>query len=132
KVWTTVLLMQLVEEGELDLDAPVRTVLPDLTLADEKVAVELTTRHLLTHTSGIDGDLFTDTGRGDDAVEKYVASLASAALLHPLGRGWSYCNSGFVIAGRIVEVLRGAPWDQVLRERIVTPLGLRQIGRAHV
>src|SRR5690606_2967682 len=83
KVWTTVLLMQLVEEGELDLDAPVRTVLPDLTLADEKVAVELTTRHLLTHTSGIDGDLFTDTGRGDDAVEKYVASLASAALLHP-------------------------------------------------
>lgn len=124
KVWTTVLVMQLVEEGELDLDAPVRTVLPDLQLADETVAATVTTRHLLTHTSGIDGDLFTDTGRGDEAVEKYVASLADAGVLHPLGRGWSYCNSGFVIAGRIVEMLRGMTWDQVLRERIIEPLGL--------
>lgn len=124
KVWTTILIMQLVQEGKLDLDAPVRTVLPGLSLADEGVAAEVTTRHLVTHTSGIDGDLFTDTGRGDDAVEKYVASLADAVQVHPLGRGWSYCNSGFIVAGRIVEVLRGMTWDQALREMIIEPLRL--------
>ena len=51
-------------------------------------------RHLLTHTSGIDGDVFTDTGRGDDCLEKYVELLADVAQNHPLGATWSYCNSG--------------------------------------
>ncbi|HEY4459112.1 MAG TPA: serine hydrolase [Pseudonocardiaceae bacterium] len=119
KVWTTTMLMQLVDEGMLDLDKPVVDVLPEL-----DVVAGLTPRHLLTHTSGIDGDVFTDTGRGDDAVERYVASLADAAQNHPLGATWSYCNSGFVIAGRIIEQLTGLTWDAALRERLITPLGL--------
>ncbi|SDS70125.1 serine hydrolase [Microlunatus soli] len=125
KVWTTVMIMQLVDEGKLDLDLPVRKILPELNVLDESVAAEVTTRHLLTHTSGIDGDLFTDTGRGDDAVRAYVDTLADAAQLHPLGKGWSYCNSGFVIAGRLIEVLREQTWDQVLRTKIIEPLGLK-------
>jgi dipeptidyl aminopeptidase/acylaminoacyl peptidase/CubicO group peptidase (beta-lactamase class C family) len=124
KIWTTILVMQLVDDGLLDLDATVRSVLPDFALADEGAAASITVRHLLNHTSGIDGDLFSDMGRGDDCVERYVASLADSVILHPLGERFSYCNAGFVVAARIVEVLRGAIWDTVLRERIIEPLGL--------
>ncbi|HEX4222365.1 MAG TPA: serine hydrolase [Pseudonocardiaceae bacterium] len=124
KVWTTTVIMQLVDEGKLDLDAPVIEVLPELHLSDPDATKKVTTRQLLTHTSGIDGDVFTDTGRGDDCVERYVALLADAAQNHPLGATWSYCNSGFVIAGRIIEKLTGKTWDAALRERLFTPLGL--------
>ena len=124
KVWTATLIMQLVEEGLLDLDSPVRNVLPDFAVADAVATETVTTRHLLTHTSGIDGDVFIDGGRGDDCVERYVAALTSTVQLFAPGTDWSYCNTGFVIAGRIIEVLRGKSWDAVLRERIIEPLGL--------
>ncbi len=107
KVWTATLAMQLVDEGKLDLDAPVADVLPELRLADAEVAKTVTMRHLLNHTSGIDGDVFTDTGRGDDCVEKYVALLSEQKQNHPLGATWSYCNAGFVLAGRVIEKLTG-------------------------
>ena len=124
KVWTATLVMQLVDEGRLDLDAPLVQVLPDLRLGDPEVAGKVTMRHLLTHTSGIDGDVFTDTGRGDDVLARYVAALADVAQNHPLGATFSYCNSGYTLAGRVVEVVTGSTWDEVLRERIIEPLGL--------
>jgi len=124
KVWTTTLVMQLVDEGRLSLDTPIVEVLPELRLGDSDVAGKVTMRHLLTHSSGIDGDVFTDTGRGDDCLEKYVAALADVAQNHPLGATFSYCNSGFVLAGRVIEVLTGKTWDAVLRERIIEPLAL--------
>lgn len=124
KVWTTTLIMQLADEGKLDLDAPVTDVLPELRLSDPYAAKQLTVRHLLTHTSGVDGDIFTDTGRGDDCLESYVGELRSAAQIHPLGETFSYCNSGFVLAGRIVEKLTGTTWDNALKERLCAPLGL--------
>lgn len=124
KVWTTVLIMQLVDEGRLDLDAPVQSILPDFALADHSTAAAVTVRHLLIHTSGIDGDLFTDTGPGDDCVERYVESLKSAKQVHPIDERFSYCNAGFVVAGRIIEVLRGCTWDAALRKHIIAPMGL--------
>lgn len=124
KVWTATLAVMLAEEGLLDLDAPVVDVLPDLRLADPDVTKAVTTRHLLTHTSGIDGDQFTDTGRGDDCLRRYVEQLADAAQNHPVGVTWSYCNAGYVLLGRIVEHLTGQTWDQAVRERLSTPLGL--------
>jgi len=128
KVWTTTLVMQLVDEGRLTLDAPIVEVLPELRLSDAGVTAKVTMRHLLTHTSGIDGDILTDTGRGDDCLEKYVAELAGAAQNHPLDATWSYCNSGFSLAGRVVEKLTGGTWDAAVRERIITPLALTHTG----
>jgi CubicO group peptidase (beta-lactamase class C family) len=127
KVMTTTLVMQLVDAGEVDLDEPVRSYVPSLKLDDPSAAGEITLRQLLTHTSGIQGDYFEDFGRGDDAIARYVDSLASIDLVHRPGQMWSYCNSGFVLAGYVVEKLTGLPYHQVLRERLCEPLGLRSV-----
>ncbi|MET8991600.1 serine hydrolase [Nonomuraea wenchangensis] len=124
KVWTATLLMLQAERGRLTLDTPVREVLPDFRVADEEVSGAVTVRHLLTHTSGIDGDLFLDTGRGDDCVAKYVAACAGLPQNHPLGATQSYCNAGFVIAGLMLERLTGKRWDDLVREELAEPLGL--------
>jgi CubicO group peptidase (beta-lactamase class C family) len=124
KMWTATMIMQMVDEGRLTLDATVSDVLPGVPLGEVDASSEVTVRHLLTHTSGIDGDLFTDTGRDSDCVERYVRMLASAAKTHPCGAAYSYCNSGFVVLGRIIEVLDGGDWDTSLRQRMLQPLGL--------
>lgn len=128
KVWTATVVLQLVDEGLLDLDRPIVELLPELRLSDPDTTKQVTMRHLLTHTSGIDGDVFTDTGRGDDCLEKYAAALADVAQNHPLGVTWSYCNSGYSLAGRVIEKLTGQVWDQAMRERIFDRLGLAHTG----
>jgi CubicO group peptidase (beta-lactamase class C family) len=124
KVWTTTMIMQLIDEGRLSLDTTVAEVLPGVRVGPEDGSGEIAIRHLLTHTSGIDGDIFTDTGRGDDCVERYVGELGLATRIFPPGAAYSYCNSGFVLLGRIIEVLDGRIWDASLRERLIGPLGL--------
>ncbi|WP_365696282.1 serine hydrolase, partial [Nocardioides sp.] len=124
KVWTATVAMALVDEGLLALDTPIAEVLPELRLADPDVTKSVTLRHLLNHTSGIDGDVFTDTGRGDDCLEKYVEVLGEAGQNHPLGATWSYCNSGYALLGRVIEKVTGQTWDQAMRERLYAPLGL--------
>ncbi|SDI31219.1 CubicO group peptidase, beta-lactamase class C family [Sinosporangium album] len=126
KVWTAALVMQLVEEGLVDLDKPVATYLPEFTLADADAAARVTVRHLLTHTGGFEGDIFTDTGRGDDCVDIYVKGLSTAAQVTPPGEALAYCNSGYIVLGALVARLRGAVWEQVVRERLLTPLGCTQ------
>ncbi len=124
KLMTATLVMQLADAGEVELDAPVRRYLPAFELAEPGAADEITIRQLLTHTSGIEGDHFQGFGRGDDSVERYVGSLASVGLIHRPGQMWSYCNSGFVLAGHLVEKITGLPYHQALAERICAPLGL--------
>jgi CubicO group peptidase (beta-lactamase class C family) len=124
KLWTTSLAMQLVDEGKLGLDEPVRGYLPDFRLADEQASAAITVRQLMTHTSGFGGDVFTDTGFGDDCVEKYVATLTDQEQLFPPGEYYSYNNAGFVVLGRIIEVLRGKGFDQCLKDHLVEPLEL--------
>jgi CubicO group peptidase (beta-lactamase class C family) len=124
KTWTATLVMQLADEGLLDLDATVITYLPDFDLADSEAAQAMTVRQLLCHTAGFEGDVFTDTGWNDDCVEKYVATLKTDPQLFPPGQMFSYNNAGFCVLGRIIEVLRGKPFDQALREHLFAPLGL--------
>lgn len=124
KVWTTTQLMLLIEQGQLDLDTPVAQVLPEFRVRDAQAMRAVTVRHLLTHTSGIDGDLFVDTGRGEDCLQKYVGACAGLGQLFAPGAGQSYCNAGFVVAGRIVERLTGLGWDAALKSQIIEPLGL--------
>ena len=124
KLWTSTLVMQLVDEGTVDLDATIRTYLPEFRIADEDAASRITIRHLLTHTAGFEGDIFTDTGVGDDCVEKYLGVLHNVPQLFTPGSMWSYNNAGFSVLGRLVEVLRGKPYDTCLREYLIEPLGI--------
>lgn len=124
KLWTSSLVMQLVDEGAVDLDVPVRTYLPEFTIGDEDAAARITTRQLLNHTAGFEGDIFTDTGVGDDCVEKFVATLGTVPQLFPPGEQFSYNNAGYCVLGRLVEVLRGKTYDACLREHLFAPLGL--------
>lgn len=124
KVWTATMIMQLIDEGRVSLDTTVADVLPGLRLGTADTSGEVTLRHLLTHTSGLDGDIFTDTGRGADCLARYASELADAAQVIPPGAAYSYCNSGFCLLGRIIEVLDGREWDVSLRQRLIEPLGL--------
>ncbi|MGV9779605.1 serine hydrolase domain-containing protein [Streptosporangium sp. NPDC003464] len=119
KAWTATLVLQLVGEGRLDLDQSAQSVLPELTLPEP-----VTIRQLLAHTGGFEGDVFVDTGRGDDAIQKLVALLGKVPQLSPPGAIWSYNNAGYVILGRVVEVMCGLPYNQALRAHLIGPLGL--------
>jgi CubicO group peptidase (beta-lactamase class C family) len=124
KLYTATVLLRLVERGLASVDTPVVEVLPEFRVADPQVSQQVTLRHLLSHTSGINGDFVLDTGRGDDCLAAYVRACANLAQSHPLGATFSYCNSGYVILGRVIEVLTGMVWDRALAEQLVAPLGL--------
>ena len=125
KVYTATLALQLADEGALDIDVPIAAVLPELRLAEPHATARVTMRHLLTHTSGIEGDHFVDVGRGDDVLERYVRTCTELGFSHPVSATFSYCNTGYVIAGRAIEVLTGMTWDAALRARLLDPLGLQ-------
>jgi len=124
KTYTATVVMMLAEEGVLDLDAPVRTYLPQFTTRSPEASAAVTIRHLLTHRTGWPGDYFKDFGRGEGALARYVANMASAPQQLPPGATFSYCNSGFYLLARVVEVLAGVPFEQVVDERLIAPLGM--------
>jgi len=124
KLYTATLVMMLVDQGKLDLDVPIRSYLLDFEVRDGHSRDVVTARNLLCHTSGFDGDRFTDTGRGDDALARYVAGCADLPQIAEPGKIWSYSNSGYSILGRLVEVLTGTTFEEALRQRIFAPFGL--------
>jgi CubicO group peptidase (beta-lactamase class C family) len=125
KTFTATAVMRLVEAGKLELDAPIRTYLPDFTMRDLDVTGRLTMRHLLTHTGGWDGDFFPDTGNGDDALARYVKRMADLPQRTPLGTILSYNNAAFSLAGRVIEVVTGKTYEAALNELVLAPLGLK-------
>lgn len=124
KVYAAALNLQLVEEGLADLDEPVLTYLPDFRLADPEATRTVTLRQLHSMTSGIDNGPYSDFGRGDDSVARYVASLADVPQIFPPGTQYGYSNASTVVAGRVTEVLRGKCWEEVLRDYLLIPAGL--------
>ena len=101
KTFTGTVVMRLVEQGRLDLDAPVRTYLPNLRLADESVAARVTLRQCLNHSVGWLGEYYADFGRGADALSRYVAGMAELPQLTPLGQVFAYNNAAVVLAGHV-------------------------------
>jgi CubicO group peptidase (beta-lactamase class C family) len=124
KTFTGTLIMMLVERGKLDLDAPVRKYLKDFRVKDKHVSKKVTVRQLLTHMGGWVGDYFNDFGNGDDALEKMVRDIAKLPQIQPLGKIWSYNNTGFNIASRIIEVVTKKPYEQAMQQMLLDALGL--------
>jgi CubicO group peptidase (beta-lactamase class C family) len=123
KTVTTTTVMRLVEQGKIALTAPVRTYLPDFRVADEAASRDVTIRHLLTHTSGWEGQL-SATDRGDETLARFVAGLSTNMQLAPPGAAWSYNNAGFGVAGRVIEMVTGKTFSDAVDDQVFQPVGL--------
>lgn len=124
KAYTATVVMRLVDSGDLDLDAPVVDVLPEFATPDPEATKAITIRQLLSHTGGVTNDFNLDTGRGDDCIARYVQAAREVPLDLPPGTAYSYGSLGYVVLGRVIEVLTGKTWDQALKDMLFTPLDL--------
>ena len=124
KTYTATVLMRLVAEGRVELDAPVRRYVPELRLADERAATVITVLNLLNHTAGLDWRINVDTGEGDDALAREVAKLPESKLIGPPGARASYSQAGYDLAGRIVEKVTGLTYERAVASLLLEPLGL--------
>ncbi|WP_329258811.1 serine hydrolase domain-containing protein [Streptomyces pseudovenezuelae] len=136
KTFTAVVLLQLVDEKKLSLDAPVNRYLPGL-LPDDRITV----RHVLGHRSGLydyTNDMFAKTVPGFEAVRKKVFTpreLVKLSLGRPRtnapGAVYSYSNTNFVVAGMLIEKLTGNPVRTEYENRIIEPLKLSDTFYVH-
>ncbi|MBF6275814.1 serine hydrolase [Nocardia sp. 852002-51101_SCH5132738] len=124
KVLTTTLVLQQVERGLLTLDAPVVDYLPEFALGDPCAAGKILVRHLISHTNGIDADLFFPDAEGRDALKHYVEGLARCATLFEPGEQLSYSNGGMIVAGRLLEVVTGTSYPDLLQRELFGPVGM--------
>lgn len=130
KSFTAVAIMQLVEQGTVELDAPVQRYLPWFRVADPAASAEITVRHLLTHTGGLptgdDTAVLSRADTGADAIERQVRSLAAVEPTAPAGSTWQYSNAGYATLGLIVETASGRSYEDYVRQQIFEPLGMGQ------
>jgi CubicO group peptidase (beta-lactamase class C family) len=124
KTFTASLVMTLVDEGRLDLDAPVLRYLPGFTTADPVRSAAITVRMLLNHSSGLPGNYLPNLPPGDDVLERLMRELATLEVTGVPGRRFSYSNMGMSTLGRLVEVITGDPFDVALSTRLLRPLGM--------
>lgn len=123
KAFTTLLLATLVDEGKLAWDEPVRTWIPEFALSDREVGERLTPRDLVTHRSGMPRHDMVWYGatfaRGD-----MVKRLRWLPLNKDLRVEFQYNNLMLLTAGYLAERVTGATWEELVRQRIFTPLGM--------
>ena len=127
KTFAATAVMRLVEQGKIDLRAPVRTYLPDFRVRDEAASRDATVWHLLTHLGGWEGQVSAPE-RGTETLKLFLASLADLMQISPPAKAWSYNNAGFSIAGRVIEVATGSSINRAMRDLVFQPLGLEHAG----
>ena len=128
KSFTATALLQLSEAGKIDLDAPVQHYLPWFCIGNDAIAsAQITTRHLLTHTSGLSRfvgrELLGQTK--NVGMEQRVRDLKKTRLVHPVGTVFEYSNANYLIAGLLIQVVSGIFYEHYLRQHLLTPLGMR-------
>jgi len=128
KTFTGTAMMRLVDQGKVDLDAPVRRYLPEFAVADAAASAEVTVRQLLNHTPGWLGDDIQDFGRGDDALARYVDAMYRLPQLTAPGSVFAYNNAGLVVAGRVIEAVTGSTYESAVQSLLLDPL---QLTRTH-
>ena len=129
KAFTTAALAMLVDEGKLAWDDPVTKYLPDFQLYDPYVTREFTLRDLVTHRSGL--------GLGAGDLLWFHSSYGRAEIIHRIRAAkpassfrsrYAYDNVLYIAAGEIVPAVTGQSWDDFIKERILTPLGMTESG----
>jgi CubicO group peptidase (beta-lactamase class C family) len=130
KSMTALAIMQLVEAGKVELDAPVQRYLPWFHIADAEASARITVRQLLNHTSGLPtttgGEFVTSPDMSDGALEQRVRALGTAELSAPVGTIWQFCNANYVVLGLIVQTVAGQSYETYLQEHLFTPLAMHQ------
>ena len=130
KQFTAMLILQLVAEGKLDLQAPITTYLSDYPKASGDI---ITSHHLLTHTSGIPNytsfpKFMEQESRNAYTPEEFVKTFADKALDFKPGEKFSYSNSGYFLLGVLIEELSGKSYEQMLQDKIFIPLNMKETG----
>jgi len=123
---TALAVMQLVEAGKVELDAPVQRYLTWFRVADPVASAGVTVRHLLNQTSGLPesaGEL-DEYDESHDAGERQARALVSLNLIHPPGSTVEYCNMNYVLLGLIVEAASSASYEDYIQQHILAPLGM--------
>jgi CubicO group peptidase (beta-lactamase class C family) len=126
KPFVATAVMQLVERGEIDLDAPVTTYLPYFRLAEGPYA-EINVRQMLDHTSGMPDveDYEWDRPQVDEgAAERYVRSLEGESMIGLPGEQWRYSNMAFDTLGDVIAKVSGLSFEDYVEQRILDPLGM--------
>lgn len=121
KAMTATLIMQAAHLGLVDLDTPAAGYL-GVPLGHDPRAAGITVGQLLSHSSGLDGDMFEDVGADDACLEKYARLAERLDLMSPPGQHYNYCNAGYALLGRIVETAFGDLYDNVLKTRLFEPM----------
>jgi CubicO group peptidase (beta-lactamase class C family) len=129
KSFTALAVMQLVEAGKIDLDAPVQRYLPWFRVADPQASAHMTVRHLLQQTSGLPGllgmSLLADFDNSPSAAECQARALSTLVLSHPVGAAFEYSNLNYNLLGLIVEAASDESYSDYIQHHIFTPLGMR-------
>ena len=133
KQFTSMLTLQLVEQGKIKLDGKITDYLPDYR---KDIGDKVTIHHLLTHTSGIPSytgqpGFLENVSRNPYAVADFVKKYTSGDLLFEPGSKFAYNNSGYFLLGAIIERVTGKPYEQVLKENILDPVGMKNTGYDH-
>jgi len=124
KSFTGLAVAQLVEQGRINLNDPVRTYLPWFKLADEQASGKITVSHLLHHTSGLSESGFTALIPENASPEAAVRAFASARLTAPVGAKHQYFNYGYVVLTAIIEEVTGQSYEEYVQQDIFDPLDM--------
>jgi CubicO group peptidase (beta-lactamase class C family) len=123
KTFTSTLVMRLVAEGKIELDAPVQRYVPEFQLSDPDHAARITVMNLLNHTAGLDWNLI-DTDEGGDSLAGFVAKMTELTLIAEPGARASYSQAGYNLLGRVAEKVTGLPFEEAVATLLLEPLGL--------
>ncbi|HTP09268.1 MAG TPA: serine hydrolase domain-containing protein [Anaerolineae bacterium] len=128
KSFTALAVMQLVEAGKIELDAPVQRYLPWFGVADPQASAEMTVRHLLNQTSGLPMLLgmtnLADVDNRPDAAERQVRALSALKITRPVGSKFEYSNLNYNVLGLIVEAASGECYEGYVQQHIFDPLDM--------
>lgn len=127
KMLTATLVMRLVDQGLVDLDAPIASYVAEFAPPDPTMARRITVRHCLSHQGGLVGIIFAETGSNDDTVARQVGLINGAPQYHSPGAMLSYCNSGLILLGRLIESVLRKPWRAAVVQDLAQPLGMRSV-----